>query len=690
MNCLRTFRSLSLLAAMFGAAPILAQVPLDSEVTYQGRLKIGNSLPNVPTNVRFRLYDAAVGGALLGQNIILVTPSNGLFTATLDFGFPPFTPVPDERWLELAVFDGVGFVTLTPRQPLTAAPFALRAVQAASATSAGDASTLDGVDSTQFLRSDTNDQYTAGTLTFNAGTSLDVIGGFRARSMVDGDNASFFVDPSNTGTAIDIAGSIAMQPGEGVIVNNGTFTLGGANVIINLGDSTADQVIVPAGEFFIRTSEGTSSIFFFEDGLANGESFSWNDTTDSFTLSDDLSITGLLTISSNLAVSNGTGVNVGSAAINAAGAWTIGGANIVIRLGDSSADQLVVPAKDLFMSDTTTVTDGDQTIWFTDNSVATTNFLRWDDVTAVACADNIGNIDSAFDWHIEDNVNSNWNFTSAGADIECTIDENGNMNIDGTLLTSNGCDLAESFLGAASLAPGTIVVLDPTRPEAVVASSAAYQTGIAGVISTQPGVVMRGATADVYPLYQEMLAAESAASRTSEERALLEQLATVEASDDTDETNAANSAALREDLKTQIAALVAARKPAADLKTELERRIDGWTRGNVDVALAGRVPVRVVGPVQPGQYLTTSSTPGVAMAMTQSGPTIGPALSAFDGNGEGTVLVLIQPGWHGGAAAPAQAGGSSAELDAVRAENAQLKARLDALEQAVSQLVNPR
>lgn len=39
------------------------------------------------------------------------------------------------------------------------------------------AGTLDGLDSTQFLRSDTSDSYTSGTLTFNAGTILDVNGG---------------------------------------------------------------------------------------------------------------------------------------------------------------------------------------------------------------------------------------------------------------------------------------------------------------------------------------------------------------------------------------------------------------------------------------------------------------------------------------------------------------------------------
>lgn len=46
-----------------------------------------------------------------------------------------------------------------------------------TAIAAGDADTLDGLDSLQFLRSDASDNYTTGTLTLNAGTVLDVNGG---------------------------------------------------------------------------------------------------------------------------------------------------------------------------------------------------------------------------------------------------------------------------------------------------------------------------------------------------------------------------------------------------------------------------------------------------------------------------------------------------------------------------------
>ena len=47
---------------------------------------------------------------------------------------------------------------------------------AVSALSVGNADTLDSLDSLQFLRSDTSDQFTSGTLTINSGTTLDVNG----------------------------------------------------------------------------------------------------------------------------------------------------------------------------------------------------------------------------------------------------------------------------------------------------------------------------------------------------------------------------------------------------------------------------------------------------------------------------------------------------------------------------------
>ncbi|MEI7512533.1 MAG: hypothetical protein WCK01_03680 [Candidatus Uhrbacteria bacterium] len=65
----------------------------------------------------------------------------------------------------------------------------------------------------------------------------------------------------------------------------------------------------------------------------------------------------------------------------------------------------------------------------------------------------------------------------------------------------------------------------------------------------------------------------------------------------------------------------------------------------VMVALSGRVPVKVSGEngaIIPGDYLTASTIPGVAMKATRSGILIGQALNAFDGTGTGEVMAFVK------------------------------------------------
>ncbi len=67
----------------------------------------------------------------------------------------------------------------------------------------------------------------------------------------------------------------------------------------------------------------------------------------------------------------------------------------------------------------------------------------------------------------------------------------------------------------------------------------------------------------------------------------------------------------------------------------------------VSVALAGRVPVKVTienGPIEPGDFLTSSSKPGVAMKATKAGAVFGQALEGYDGPKEeiGTVVAFVE------------------------------------------------
>jgi hypothetical protein len=72
----------------------------------------------------------------------------------------------------------------------------------------------------------------------------------------------------------------------------------------------------------------------------------------------------------------------------------------------------------------------------------------------------------------------------------------------------------------------------------------------------------------------------------------------------------------------------------------------------VAVTLAGRVPVRIStenGPIEPGDPLTSSSTPGVAMKATKSGPIVGKALESYDNIDPtvvGKIMVFVSVGWY--------------------------------------------
>jgi len=110
-----------------------ASTALSTGFTYQGQLASSGRPVNGACDFRFSLWDAAgsgsppTGGTQIGstqpQDNVSVT--NGLFTVRLDFG-NAFTG--DARYLQIGVrcpAGSGGYTTLAPRQPLTAAPYAL-------------------------------------------------------------------------------------------------------------------------------------------------------------------------------------------------------------------------------------------------------------------------------------------------------------------------------------------------------------------------------------------------------------------------------------------------------------------------------------------------------------------------------------------------------------------------------------
>lgn len=106
-----------------------AQTPLGGAFTYQGQLQANGEPVNDAADFEFTLWDALEDGNQVGAVVAVndVAVVGGLFAAELDFGPAVFDG--NARWLEVAVRSPAGqgaFTALTPRQAVTATPYALQ------------------------------------------------------------------------------------------------------------------------------------------------------------------------------------------------------------------------------------------------------------------------------------------------------------------------------------------------------------------------------------------------------------------------------------------------------------------------------------------------------------------------------------------------------------------------------------
>lgn len=121
------------LGAMFSALAAVATAgdPIGTGFTYQGQLKQAGLPVTNTCDFEFSLWDGdndPEPGIQIESAIPLTTEvRNGLFQVILDFGSTVFSG--DARWLQVDVCCSSpcapGFTTLTPRQPVTATPYAL-------------------------------------------------------------------------------------------------------------------------------------------------------------------------------------------------------------------------------------------------------------------------------------------------------------------------------------------------------------------------------------------------------------------------------------------------------------------------------------------------------------------------------------------------------------------------------------
>ncbi len=144
MTLLASFLRAVPVAAIAGLAS-LATAQIDTTFSYQGELLTDGQPATGAFDLRFRLFDAAIGGGQVGQTLCIDGQSidQGRFAVLLNFG-PVFGGA--ARFLEIAVRTDAGgscaqtegFTVLAARLPLTATPYAVHAL------SAGDALLLNG------------------------------------------------------------------------------------------------------------------------------------------------------------------------------------------------------------------------------------------------------------------------------------------------------------------------------------------------------------------------------------------------------------------------------------------------------------------------------------------------------------------------------------------------------------------
>jgi hypothetical protein len=214
--------------------------------TYQGRLDVNGTPANGVYDFSFRAFNALTNGSFFGGAVLVpaVAVSNGLFTVSLAFNPAAFDG--SARWLDIGVTTngGATFSSLTPRQPVTATPYAMIAGNVTGAIPLAQlppsvvTNGASGVNITGTF-SGNGAGVTNINLAANSGGALTISGGFPLSSMpiVGNGPRSVAVADVNGDGKIDLISANYGTNGTGntlsILTNNGAgiFTLASSPVV---------------------------------------------------------------------------------------------------------------------------------------------------------------------------------------------------------------------------------------------------------------------------------------------------------------------------------------------------------------------------------------------------------------------------------------------------------------------------
>jgi hypothetical protein len=165
-----------------------------SAFTYQGRLNVNGAPASGTYDFRYRLALDPYGNNYYGSSVVTngQVISNGLFTATLDFGAGAFNG--GNYWLEVDVkTNGAGgYTALSPMQPVTPAPYAIFSGNSSNAVNAATAATATFATTAATALALGPNSVNQAAIQNNAVTSQKIAGGQVVKSLTVGANPPLY------------------------------------------------------------------------------------------------------------------------------------------------------------------------------------------------------------------------------------------------------------------------------------------------------------------------------------------------------------------------------------------------------------------------------------------------------------------------------------------------------------------